>query len=73
MATHKEFYVDLIVTTEHRYLILARTSEEATSLAEDLYDDGEEGDVLSVSIEHSDATSVDERMEPEDFEAGFIE
>jgi hypothetical protein len=59
MADYKEWVVNMVVTTEQEYQVLARTAEEAVSLAEDLFDSGEQGDVLATSIESADAASGD--------------
>jgi len=55
MAQYKEWGVALVVTTEHEYTVVARTAEEAVDIAEQLYDDGDEGTITSVSIDTADA------------------
>lgn len=57
MGEYKEWTVNMVVTTEQEYQVLARTAEEAVSLAEDLFDSGEQGDILATSIESADAAS----------------
>ena len=71
MAEHKEWVVDLVVTTEHSYTVLARTAEEAVSIAEDLHADGDEGFVTGVNVESADAVSGDVNVE--EFEEEVIE
>lgn len=68
MADIKEFAVDLIVTTEHRYLVPARTPEEAVSVAEDLFEGGDEGEIIATSVDNADAVSGEDYVEAEDFE-----
>ena len=68
MAKYAEYAVELIVTTEHTYSVQARTPEEAVSLAEDLFDDGDEGTITGTSIENADAMAADAYAEAEDFE-----
>lgn len=68
MAEHKEWAVSLIVTSEHSYTVLARTPEEAVSIAEDLYENGDMGTVESYSVDTGDAISGDEYVDAEDFE-----
>lgn len=74
MAEHKEWLVDLVVTSEHQYTVLARTQEEAVSIAEGLYDDGNEGFVTGVNVESADAmsgditSSIEDELEEEDIE-----
>jgi hypothetical protein len=69
MAEAREWAVDLIVTTEHNYVVLARTVEEAIDIAEGRYNDGDEGDVVAVSIDSSDAQSGStEYAHPENLE-----
>lgn len=57
MAEHREFAVSLVETTEHLYLVLARTAEEAADAAQGLFEDGDEGEILATSVESIDATS----------------
>lgn len=59
MAEHREYVVELVVTTEHNYSVLARTPEEAVSIAEDLFDNGDDGTIIATSIEMSDAATID--------------
>jgi hypothetical protein len=68
MAEHKEFAVELIVTTEHTYTVLARTPEEAIANAEDLFDSGDEGTITATSIDNADAISADAYASSEEFE-----
>ena len=48
----KTYKITLRVETEHTYEIEANTSEEAESVAEDMYGDGEDGlaDVISTDV-----------------------
>lgn len=72
MAELKQWAVDLIVTTEHNYTVLARTAEEAVSLAEDLLDDGEDGDISATYIESADAVSANDVVDALDLEDEYI-
>lgn len=60
MADLKEWAVDLIVTTEHNYVVLARTAEEAVGQAEDLLDSGDDGEIVATSLDSADAVSANE-------------
>lgn len=60
MAELKEYVVELVVTQIHTYTVPARTPEEAASIAEDLLDDGNEGEVTGITIESADAYSSEE-------------
>ena len=68
MAEHKEYAVELIVTTTHQYNVLARTPEEAVAIAEDLLDGGDEGVVVATSVDNADVVSGDICAKAEDFE-----
>lgn len=68
MAEYKEFAVELIVTTEHQYVVPARTAEEAVTIAEELFESGNEGEVVATSIDNADAIAGDAYAEAEDFE-----
>ena len=71
MAESKSWTVDLVATTEHRYVVIARTAEEAESLAEDLYFNGDEGSVIDSSVDMAIAASGDDddlELEEETFE-----
>lgn len=57
MSEHKEWTVELVAVTEHIYTVLARTAEEAVSIAEDLLDSGDEGTITSTSIESGEAAT----------------
>jgi hypothetical protein len=73
MAEYKEWAVELVITSEHSYTVLARTAEEAVGLAEDLYDSGDMGQVCNSSIETADAMSADIYTESEDEEEIIFE
>ena len=73
MAEHKQWAVALLVNTEHTYNVLARTAEEAESLAEDLFDSGDEGDVASTSIDSVLAVSGDDIATPEEIDDSIFE
>lgn len=49
------FRVTLTVETEHTYEIEANTLEEAESLAEEMYREGDDGDVSENSIDVTDS------------------
>lgn len=51
MADHREWIVSLTAYTEHEYRVLARTAEEAESEAEQLYESGDEGMVLTSTVD----------------------
>ena len=68
MDQYKEWAVDLIVTTEHRYFVPARTAEEAISTAEELLDSGDEGQILATDVETADAVTGDTTLDEEDIE-----
>lgn len=57
---NREFEVELVVTRRHLFTTLSRTVEEAISDAENLLEDGEEGEVVSTEIETADAYPIDE-------------
>lgn len=71
MSDIKEWAVDLVVTTEHSYIVLARTAEEAVNIAEDMLDEGDEGEITFSSVESADACGANEvadaYAEEEDF------
>lgn len=71
MSEFKEFAVDLIVTTEHSYTVLARTAEEAVSIAEDMLDEGDEGTITSSAVESADAVGANETVDAFDDEEGI--
>ena len=52
---YREWLVDIVATTEHQYRVPARTAEEAGAVAEELFDSGDEGDIVASSIESIDA------------------
>lgn len=66
MAEHREYIVELVITTEHNYSVLARTPEEAVSIAEDLFDGGDDGTIVATSVDMSDAVTVDSVV-PEEY------
>lgn len=69
MAEFKEWEVQLTVLTEHNYGVSARTEEEAIDIAQQLFDDGEEGEISMTSIEETfavDGESLDPLEEFED-------
>lgn len=67
--SRQEHEVILTITSVHRYQVIARTPEEAESNAEDLYNDGDMGDVLDAVVETADAYPVEsEPLEEEDIE-----
>jgi hypothetical protein len=70
MAEVREWAVELIVTSEHAYTVLARTAEEAVGIAEDLFDSGDEGTVTATSIDQADAVSGAESLEDDEYEEG---
>lgn len=51
----KPFRVTLVVTTEHEYEIDANTPEEAESVAEQWFEEGEEGTTTISTVEQSEA------------------
>jgi len=57
MAEFKEWVVELVVTSEHRYVVPGRTPEEAVATAEDLFADGDEGEIIATSIDTADAAT----------------
>lgn len=65
MAEYKEWAVELIVTTEHTYTVVARTPEEAVEEAETRFDSGDEGEVTATSVDTADAISTEEFIETE--------
>ena len=72
MGNFKEFAVNMIVTTEHEYLVPARTEEEAADIAQELFDSGDEGEVLSTSIESIEAMSGAQSDDEELMEAVYL-
>ena len=56
----REYEVELIVTSRHLITTYSRTPEEAESDAEDLFEDGERGTVMSYEVEQSEAYPLDE-------------
>ena len=59
-AAMKTYKVTLRVESEHTYEIEANTSEEAESVAEDMYADGEDGAATELSIDVVDSYPVEE-------------
>lgn len=59
----REFEVELVVTKRHLITTYSRTPEEAERDAEDLFEDGDEGTVLSTEIEQSEAFPIGEDAE----------
>lgn len=57
MQTYK---VTLTVETEHTYEIEANTIDEAESVAEEMYKDGEDGSVEELAIDVTDSYPVEE-------------
>lgn len=72
MVEHKVYTVDLIVTSEHRYEVPARTIEEAVSTAEDLLDSGDEGVLINSTVETADAV-CGESLAEDFFEEEILE
>lgn len=68
MAERREFAVELVVTSEHNYTVLARTPEEAISIAEELFESGDIGEVTTSQIETADAASAGDYAEEEDLD-----
>lgn len=64
----REFEVELVVTTRHLITTFSRSPEEAERDAEDLYDDGEMGKVISYDIEQADAFAIGDELEEEGLE-----
>lgn len=56
----KTYKVTLRVETEHTFEIEANTSEEAESVAEDMYRDGEGGNSVEMAIDVIDSYPVEE-------------
>lgn len=54
------FRVTLTATREHTYEIEANTSEEAESIAEVMYDEGEEGNDVGLSVDVSDVYPIED-------------
>jgi len=72
MAEHKEWGVELVVTSNHLYRVLARTQEEAEFVAEDMFASGDEGVISGTTLEMITAVSGDEdtlEFEEIDFES----
>lgn len=57
MGEYKEWLVDIVA--EHQYRVPARTAEEAASVAEDLFEQRDAGEVVASSIESIDAVTGD--------------
>jgi hypothetical protein len=55
MGEFKEFVVSMVVTSEHEYTVPARTAEEAAAIVQDLFDEGDDGDIVESTIESIDA------------------
>lgn len=68
MRDTKEFEVELVVTTTHLYTVLARTPEEAIADAENLYEDGDRGEIVADDIETADAYPIDDAPVDDDEE-----
>jgi hypothetical protein len=65
----REFEVELVVTRRILFRTLSGTEEEAIADAEMLFEDGDEGQILSTDIEMSEAYPVgDEPVEEDEFE-----
>ena len=56
MAT---YITRLMVTEEHEYSIEARTPEEAESIAEGMYAEGQDGTITSTNVEAWDTFPVE--------------
>jgi len=65
---NREFEVELTVITTHLYVIPARTAEEAEADAENLLDDGDEGEITYQQIESAEAFPIDDLSTEEDDE-----
>lgn len=57
---YKTFRVTLTATREHSYDVEANTSEEAESIAEVMYDEGEEGNDVGLSVDVSDVYPIED-------------
>jgi hypothetical protein len=63
---NREFEVELIVTSHHLFTTFSRSAEEAISDAENMLEDGDEGEVVSTIIESADAYPLDEITDVDD-------
>jgi hypothetical protein len=63
---NREFEVELIVTTHHLFTTFSRSAEEAVSDAENMLEDGDDGDVVSQVVESADAYPLDELTDDDD-------
>lgn len=73
MMDKQEFEVELVVTRVHLITTLSRSPEEAISDAENLLEDGDEGEILSVDIEAAEAFPVgEEPIEASDDDEGIL-
>ena len=66
MNLRKLHEVELTVTTVHRYSTIARTPEEAETIAEGMFMDGDTGEILNSTIDSSDAVPVGEETIEDD-------
>lgn len=64
----QEFEVELVVTTRHLIKTYSRNLEEAERDAEDLYEDGDHGVILSTEIEQTEAFPLGDDGDFEDDE-----
>jgi len=67
---NREYEVELIVTRRHLYTTLSRSPEEAESDAENLFEDGDLGDIIDTEIEVIEAYPLEDIQAEgdEDFE-----
>lgn len=69
MNPRKLYEVEVTITSTHRYQVEARSPEEAEDEATNLFDDGDQGEVIDSLVDEAFAYPVeDEPLEEEDVE-----
>lgn len=65
---NREYEVELIVTRRHLYTTFSRSPEEAESDAENMFEDGDFGDIIDTEIEVAEAFPIEDINPSEDEE-----
>lgn len=57
---NREYEVELVVTRRHLYTTFSRNPEEAEADAENMYEDGDLGDIIDTEIEVAEAFALED-------------
>jgi hypothetical protein len=63
---NREFEVELTVTSHHLYTTFSRSPEEAIADAENMLEDGDNGEIVAREVEVADAFPLDELTSEDD-------